>query len=295
MTGVSGRAGGSGDVEDDAREPRLLPLYLRAVLPRGGGDGVPDRTLRRRGVTPTVEHVAAYARLCGFPLTSTLPVTYPHLLGFRLQLALMGDRAFPFPATGLVHVANRVEQLHPVPVGAPLDVAVRAAGPRPHPKGRTVDLLTEVSLHGELVWRSASTYLRRGAGTGSTDGGPPSPQVPEGLPTTATWRLPADLGRRYAAVSGDRNPIHLSRPTAKALGFPRTVAHGMWTAAASVAALSGRLPDALTYDVAFRAPVLLPTTVDLCTHVEAGGTASLVLRSRSGRTHLLGEVTPSGR
>ena len=28
-------------------------------------------------------------------------------------------------------------------------------------------------------------------------------------PVDAQWRLPGDLGRRYAAVSGDRNPIHM--------------------------------------------------------------------------------------
>ena len=60
------------------------------------------------------------------------------------------------------------------------------------------------------------------------------------------WRLPADLGRRYAAVSGDHNPIHLYPLTAKAFGFPRQIAHGMWTKARCVAAMENRLPDAVT-------------------------------------------------
>ena len=63
---------------------------------------------------------------------------------------------------------------------------------------------------------------------------------------TVEWRLPGDLGRRYAAVSGDRNPIHLYPLTAKALGFPRQIAHGMWSLARCVAALENRLPDAVT-------------------------------------------------
>ena len=70
--------------------------------------------------------------------------------------------------------------------------------------------------------------------------------------------MTADTGRRYAGVSGDVNPIHLHPLTARAFGFPRAIAHGMWTAARALAALEGRLPDALTCDVAFGKPVLLP-------------------------------------
>ena len=76
---------------------------------------------------------------------------------------------------------------------------------------------------------------------------------------TAHWRVPGDLGRRYAAVSGDRNPIHLHALSAKAFGFPRAIAHGMWTKARCLAAL--RLPDALTAEVRFKQPILLPSTV----------------------------------
>ena len=75
------------------------------------------------------------------------------------------------------------------------------------------------------------------------------------------WRLPADLGRTYAAVSGDANPIHLYPWTAKALGFRRQIAHGMWTLARSIAAIENRLPDAVTVEAAFKKPVFLPGTV----------------------------------
>ena len=76
---------------------------------------------------------------------------------------------------------------------------------------------------------------------------------------TAEWRLPDDLGRRYAAVSGDRNPIHLHAWSAKPFGFPRAIAHGMWTKARCLAAL--RLPDAFTAEVRFKKPILLPGKV----------------------------------
>ena len=71
------------------------------------------------------------------------------------------------------------------------------------------------------------------------------------------WKLGGDLGRRYGAVSGDRNPIHLYPLTAKAFGFPTNIAHGMWTLARSLSALQNKLPDAFTVDVEFQKPILL--------------------------------------
>jgi acyl dehydratase len=279
-----------------ASAPALPPLYLRAALPRPARDGVPPEALRLVAVRPDVGHVAAYARLCGFALSGVLPPTYPHLLGFPLQMALMADRRFPFRATGLVHVANTVEHVRPVPLGVPLDVTVTAAGPSPHPRGRSVDLRTAVAADGEEVWTSTSTYLRRAPHRRTGDVPSPDPaaaQGPDDPPTTALWRLPRDLGRRYAAVSGDRNPIHLSAATARLFGFPRAIAHGMWIAAACLASLEGRLPAAFGYAVEFRAAVPLPSTVELATDVRGDGRARLVLRSaRSGRAHLRGRVTP---
>ena len=76
--------------------------------------------------------------------------------------------------------------------------------------------------------------------------------------SAATWRIPDDAGRRYAKVSGDVNPIHLSGLTAKAFGFKRAIAHGMWVKARVLGALAGRLPDALSVDVGFRKPLFLP-------------------------------------
>ena len=49
--------------------------------------------------------------------------------------------------------------------------------------------------------------------------------------------LAKDLGRRYAAISGDYNPIHLGALSAKLFGFKQAIAHGMWSKARCLAAL----------------------------------------------------------
>jgi acyl dehydratase len=109
-------------------------------------------------------------------------------------------------------------------------------------------------------------------------------------PSGITWRLGGDVGRRYAAVSGDHNPIHLYPLTARALGFKRQIAHGMWSAARCVAALENRLPDAVTVDVAFRRPLFLPATVAFGVKQTDTGTAFVLADARSGALHLQGRT-----
>ncbi|MGY1631609.1 MaoC family dehydratase [Geodermatophilus sp. SYSU D01186] len=274
--------------------PSMPALFARAAATtRGRGGELPDTRLARTGVVVEPGDVAAYARVCGFGLTGSLPVTHPHVLTFPLQVALMADRSFPVALPGLVHVRNRIDALRPIGLGEVLDLEVWAERFARHPRGATVDLCASVSAAGAEVWRGRSTYLARGAT--APDGAPRADlEVTVGaLPDGAVrWQVPADTGRRYAGVSGDVNPIHLSALTAKAFGFKRAIAHGMWIEARALAALGGRLPDALTADVAFRKPLLLPSTVTLATAPVDGGWDLAVRNAAAGTEHLRGTVRP---
>jgi len=257
--------------------PALRASMLRAVVTaRGrGGDALPREPAMRLGVQVDRAHLAAYDRLCGFAVRDTLPTTYLHVLSFPLQVALMAAPSFPLPLPGLVHTTQRLELLRPVRADERLDLSARATALRPHRRGRTVEVESVAAVDGERVWRGVSTYLARGTGgqAGPTSGQTPAGQPPHGQlahgqmaqspPAAARWRLPASLGRRYAAVSGDLNPIHLHPWAARAFGFPRTIVHGMWTAARCLAWLDDRPMGAQVVEVDLRRPVLLPSTVEL--------------------------------
>jgi acyl dehydratase len=278
-----------------AAAPSMSKLFVKAaVTARGRGGDLPDTRLARTDVAVDPAEVAAYARVCGFGFGDTLPVTYPHVLAFPLQIALMSDRAFPLALPDLVHVRNRIDLARPIGSQEHLDVEVWAERFAQHRSGATVDLCAAVSAGGDEVWRGRSTYLARGA------------KAPEGAPTSdvevhvghldravATWRVPDDTGRRYAKVSGDVNPIHLSGLTAKAFGFKRAIAHGMWVKARALAALQGRLPDALSVDVVFKKPLFLPSTVTLATARAEDGWDFAVRNASSGVDHLLGAARPA--
>ncbi|MGY2083264.1 MaoC family dehydratase [Blastococcus sp. SYSU DS0539] len=273
--------------------PNMAALFARAALTaRGRGGDLPGTRLARTGVTVDPANLAEYARVCRFPLADSLPATYPHMLTFPLQLALMSDRAFPLALPGLVHVRNRIDVLRPVRTDEALDLEVWAERFATHPRGATVDLCASVSAGGAEVWRGRSTYLGRGA---TAPAGAPDSDVTVAVGdvgVAATWRIPGDAGRRYATVSGDVNPIHLSGLAAKAFGFKRAIAHGMWVKARVLAALVNRLPDALTVDVGFRKPLFLPSTVTLSTAQAGGGWDAAVRNATSGTEHLVATIRP---
>jgi len=285
------------------KAPSTAPLMLKAVLPaipvigglpgiKHGSSTVPDLVLERREVGTDPKHLATYNEVCEFGRGDTLPATYPHMAAFALHMTLMTDTAFPFAPVGLVHLRNRITQHRPIGVDETFDISVTAADLRPHPKGRLIDLLTSASIGGDVVWEEVTTLFSRGRGSG--DETSPAPlagvEAPDGV---VHWKLPSDLGRRYGAVSGDRNPIHLYPITAKAFGFPRNIAHGMWTKARALGALQNKLDDAFTIDVEFKKPIFLPSTV-VFGHRSDGDAITLgVTSARKPSTHLVGRITSS--
>ncbi|PFG35079.1 MaoC dehydratase-like protein [Sanguibacter antarcticus] len=313
--------------------PGLGGLYVRAVVPSaerllskipglGGLDEsaepgrstvvLPDVTYRVADVVADPEHLLAYQRLLGEPTDDHLPAGFVHVLAFPVAMALMVRPDFPLPVAGMVHLANAVRVSRPVLADEHLEVQAWAENARPHRKGTQVDLVTEVSaLSGagharEVVWRGVSTYLAKGAGSVSVVE-PGAPQATasaarvadaeattERFPT-AQWQLDAGTGRRYAAVSGDRNPIHLSALTAKAFGFPKAIAHGMYTAARALSETGAGQAGAFEWTVEFAKPVLLPGKVAVAiTRSESPGDGFTYVgwNARSGKEHFTGTVTP---
>jgi len=259
-------------------------------LVRRGGSELPDSIYSLAEQHIDVDHLAAYERVCGFRTSGVLPPTYLHVRAFPVTVALMTEPTFPFPLIGLVHVANSITVHRPVTSDEVVSFEVGAADLRPHAAGTQLDLVVTATVEGETVWTGRSTYLRRGKVSRPSGDKPKKTTSDAPSGPVALVRVPDDIGRRYGAVSGDRNPIHLYGLSAKLFGFPSAIAHGMWLKARTLAALEGRLPDSFTVDVAFKTPVFLPTTVAITAAESADGWALDVRNARSGKPHLSGTV-----
>ncbi|GHE11764.1 MaoC family dehydratase [Streptomyces alanosinicus] len=290
----------------------LTSGVLRSPFKRPSAQaGFPRTRLVLPGLRIDPDRLTAYERVCGFATGAggpadgpagaatgpaagedALPVTYPHVLGFPLALRLMSDRAFPLPLPGLVHTSIEITRHARLPAGAVYELAVHIEKLAPHRRGTEATLVTGMRAGGDVVWESRSTYLARHRTPGAAAPERAAEPGREGpaLPVVAEWRLAGDVGRRYGAASGDRNPIHLHPLAARLFGFPRAIAHGMWTVARCLAAHG--TPDAAVVRARFRAPVLLPGTV---AYGADGGGRFELRGARGERLHLSGEVrTPDG-
>lgn len=257
-------------------------------LPRG--DRLPDRVIDVDDLTIERANVAAYAAVTGLRYGDHVPLTYPFVLTFPSVMSLLTGFDFPFPAVGAVHVENHITAYRPIAVTDTLGVTVHAENLREHRKGLLVDLVSAVAVGNEPAWHQVATFLHQQRTSLSDQPKPaPAPARKPPAPNGILRITPAQI-RRYAAISGDRNPIHTSAVGARLFGFPTAIAHGMFSAAAVLANIEGHLPDAVRYSVKFGKPVVLPASAGLYVDRVTGGWDIALRNVAKGYPHLTATV-----
>lgn len=273
--------------------PGMSSLYVKAATRRK----VTGKTLPQDGLRQVIQvdpqRLAAYRKVCGFAENGLLPPTYPHVLAFALQMQLLTARDFPFPLLGLIHLSNRIRVLRPMGGVSQVQARVNVQNLQAHPKGAVFDLVTRIDDQLGPLWEAESQMLCKGVQLDGALVEEPLQEI-QALTEVAHWTAPADIGRQYAKVSGDYNPIHLSGLSARLFGFPTAIAHGLWNKARTLAALDEHLPDAnVEIDVTFKKPVRLPSEVTLLASA-AGSSGDLRLIGSGDLEHMVGSWRPAG-
>lgn len=237
------------------------------------------------------KHLTAYNEICAYKNDGTVPATYLAVLAQSLQMGMMTEQPFPFALLGLVHIRNVVRQTRKIQASEVLTLSCKFGELRPHDKGQQFDFLTSASVNGEEVYSGVTTYLVRQkvAATQPASAHKTPDQSKLDFSNTQDWTIPENIGRRYARISGDINLIHIHELTAKAFGFKRAIAHGMWTKARALAAL-GELPAAYEADVQFKLPLFIPAQVTFAN--QSGANAQFELfDKKTAKPHLAGRIT----
>ncbi|UZE24451.1 acyl dehydratase [Pseudomonas sp. B21-056] len=271
--------------------PGMSGLYAKAATRRKvTGKTLPETGLRQM-LQVDQQRLAAYRKVCGFVDNGLLPPTYPHVLAFALQMQLLTARDFPFPLLGLIHLSNRIRVLRPMGGVSQVRASVHVENLLPHPKGAVFNLVTRIEDQLGPLWEAESEMLCKGVQLDGALVEPPA-QASPALTEVARWTAPADIGRQYAKVSGDYNPIHLSAISARMFGFPTAIAHGLWNKARTLAALDDHMPEAnLDIEVTFKKPVRLPSEVTLLASA-AGSSGDLQLMGSGELEHMTGKWRP---
>lgn len=251
-------------------------------------------------------HYGRYCQEIDWPANASMHPLYLQTMSLPLQMQCLLDKQSPFPLLGLIHAGNHVSVLGDCDLSEAFECRVRFHDVRPHARGWEVDVMLEARQAGLLVYRAVSSYLVKVKAVHV---------APRTLPSEAhnecdveekaligEVSLSPDTGRRYASLSGDYNPIHLSALTAKAFGFKKPIAHGMWTLARALSAFVSHNSKAsangtesvchITEIVCrFKRPVFLPNDIHILQHCKTDSDVLLdVTNDDESATHLSARI-----
>lgn len=186
-----------------------------------------------------VGDVAGYRRAVRAPLGITVAADghasplHPFVLAHpRFEQVVEGFSTQSAPARP-IHLSQELTMSRLVRGGEQVTVTIEVPGARREPRGVRVALRGLLTgADGAPVAELATAVLLAGAVTPEPFGTiparpaprPPGPVIGQ---TTLRHAISLDSVRRYAAASGDRNPIHLDPQAARQAGFPGVIVHGM--------------------------------------------------------------------
>lgn len=275
--------------------PSRMSVYSRAgryyMSDHDKESPLPAVRLLHKDHIPDQKVLKQYRKICQIPVSPNLPLTYPQMLAFPLHVELMLNEDFPYPLMGQVHVGNTITQHQPIGNGEPLTIECYFGDLETVAKGKQFDIITEVSVRGQLVWEARSTMIYR-CKTSVEAPEKKHSELPY-LENQVAWKIPENMGRRFGAISGDQNPIHMRKYLAKGFGFRTLIAHGMWTKARCLGALDALLPGSpLTISTDFKLPIFIPNTV-LFEYSERSDHIEFMVTGKDGlKPHLAGTVRP---
>jgi hypothetical protein len=238
---------------------RLIPAVL-ATMGRSRNIGPVDCHLQRSFHLGALDAglLKRYIDYFGFPVQDKVPLSFLYLVAQRAQIALMLDRRFGLPLPGIVHFDNHLllhSEIDPR-AGFLLEVSafIQAKAEGSLFPVLSVDFFQE----GRQVAACKSGYFVRRKRSGKKK---ERKEEVFSFPVAyeEPWRLPGRTGWEYARLSGDFNPIHLSRLFARLAGFRSRIIHGWYSLSRGVAAIQKQSGAPFwSIDVNFKKPLFIP-------------------------------------
>jgi len=257
------------------QKPANGKAMLKAlVLPRAGFDssvGLPNIKASWKGASADARELNEYLQTLSLEKHDYLPVLYPHVMAGSMHMNMLSHKLFPIRLLGSVHLKNRIVQHQAIADDATMEIKSEIGAYRLVEKGVEFDFTTDVYVQGEKVWEEVSTYFQAGKFGGKEN---PSSEKSFELESlnqpqeSGSWHVPNNRGKKYAKITGDYNPIHMSPLAAKLFGFKRDIAHGFGVLAEAIEYSSaieqaGGIEKPLQVDVVFKGPVFLDSDVSI--------------------------------
>lgn len=236
--------------------PKFMARAFRRSRGLAAGLTLPRIEVEWTGWRLDPAQLDAFGLSTGLCANDGMPVLFPHVVGFRLQMALLTHPAYPLPVWTVLQVRNRLVRHIHVDPGDKLDMRTLVGEQRIVEKGIEVDLISRVMRGPTCCWEGRTTFFHRGR-FGEPDPSRQPVAMPDLLraPTVAKFSMPAGGGWDFGKLTGDYNGIHCWNWYARRLGFPRAFSHSQRLAAMCQARLAGPDTEAQTLDLWIKGPV----------------------------------------
>jgi NAD(P)-dependent dehydrogenase (short-subunit alcohol dehydrogenase family)/acyl dehydratase/putative sterol carrier protein len=205
--------------------PKTMPLGKRYE----GGYWQVDETEYRAYADATDDRNDAY-----LGAGSIAPPMY-HVKPFiDVMFKMASDPELELDLLRLVHAEHDMVFHAPMKHGDILQLRGTLKSVEEKSSGRLVNYGLVGFLDGEIALEGNTSYFIRGKrrkeGSGKPKAKAPAPELPP-VSWSKVQAVTDDQALRYAAASGDDNPIHVDENTAKAAGLPKCILHGLCTMA----------------------------------------------------------------
>jgi len=287
------------EIEFGAR-PSVVAYMLRALYPGflRGAPPFPPLRARWRRILPDPARLGEFRRVTGLEAARGLPVLYPQVFTFPLQMVILTHPACPLPIWRVLQVRNHLLQHRAIPAESTLDVEAAVADQRITGKGLELDIHVVVRGGEETAWESVTTYLYRGRFGDPVPASPFTASPSEGGTEVAHWRTELRGGLRFSGLSGDYNGIHYLGAYARLFGFRGAFHHPLALVGQSLSRLTDLRAPVQHLDLWLKGPVYYGSEVRLTARNEAGGVAFALGVRGNGKPALLGrwsEGAPGSR
>jgi len=274
------------------RRPSTVGNMTRALYPSAG--------LAKAGRFPSIvvsweqhhvgrRHLDTFQRLTGLGARGHLPLLFPHVVSFPLQMTILTHPKFPLPIWGALQIRNHLLQHRRIVAGEVLDLEVRVAGQRLLERGAEVDLYTTVRSGSDVVWESLNTFYYRGRFGPPGEASPLARSPEEVGDVCARWRMPSGTGRRFGGLTGDYNGIHLWSWYARLFGFKGAFAHPQLSLGLCMARLAGREdPERQRLDAWLKGPVYYGSAVTMRAAISESDCVFALLVDEDERPRIVG-------
>lgn len=270
--------------------PSVAAYMLRAGYPPFLRKGItfPPLRVRWKASRPDPARLELFLRATGLDAARGVPLLYPMVFTFPLQMVILTHPACPLPIWKVLQTRNHMLQHRPIPAGAALDAEAAVVGQRILERGLEMDVHVSVRLGEALAWEGLTTYYYRGR-FGAP--GPASPLAVAELgemQELARWRTDPGGGFAFSGISGDYNGIHYWSPYARLFGFRRAFHHPHAVAGQCLSRMADPGTPAQRLDLWLKGPVYYGSEVALATGGEKAGATFALAESGSIRPALLG-------